>query len=241
MDPHVAAVVPAPMTGPPYIIRVAPVIAGTPRVVRPITDLHHEGRSWIHGSVSVTPGPFRSGRHIRPDTSAGADGNGNRQRYIRKPLRHALHLKGGRNGVAGEEYIHTLRDRMSRGVRVHKWEESPSMADLRPAEGVLPAAENGIHRSGLMAVRANEPAVLLLVAYFDGEPAVHQTETLRVCCLRRLAKTFGAIPGEDRARAYAARGALTGAEGFFVSRLIASCNSSTSKGFASIMSTFNAS
>lgn len=44
-----------------------------------------------------------------------------------------------------------------------------------------------------------------------------------------------------RVHAYAARGAVIGAEGFFVSRFIASCNSSTSKGFARNMSTFNSS
>ena len=44
-----------------------------------------------------------------------------------------------------------------------------------------------------------------------------------------------------RVHAGAAMGAVTFAEGFFVRRFIASCNSSTSKGFASIMSTFNSS
>ena len=44
-----------------------------------------------------------------------------------------------------------------------------------------------------------------------------------------------------RVHAYAARGAVMGAEEFFVRRFIASCNSSISKGFARNMSTFNSS
>src|SRR4029077_9821866 len=47
----------------------------------------------------------------------------------------------------------------------------------------------------------------------------------------------------DGARNYACAtmGALAGAEVFFVRRFIASCNSSTSKGFARNISTFNSS